>query len=292
MRLVRFSVEGVDRFGIETDGGIRDLSELRKEFPDFVALLDGEKRTRLAKLADSMPSICADNVTFLPPIATGAKIFCVGVNYMKRHPIAGAVTSRPLHPTIFVKTVEALAGHCEAIEYPTGLSEQLDYEGELALVLGKGGRHIALEDAMSYVAGYTILNDGSVRDWQKISLYTGKNFFRASSCGPAIVTADEVADAMNLTLVTRINGKEVQRTNTGLMLFNPSEIISHISKFTTLAPGDVVATGSPDGAGGSMTPPCWLKPGDRIEVEISEIGMLSNVVRRRSDITSEDRNIQ
>lgn len=279
MRLVSFVTDGADRLGIEVDGRIRDLSDHREEFPDLVALLDDGKRERLAQLTAKLePHYSSDEVTFRPPISAGAKIFCVGLNYLKRHPVTGEIAPRPQHPTIFVKTLDAMVGHRQAIEYPAGLSQQLDYEGELAVVVGKGGRHIPEAEAVSHVAGYTILNDGSVRDWQKISLYSGKNFFHASSCGPAIVTADAIADPMGLTLVTRINGEEAQRTSTGLMLFDIAETISHISKFTPLSPGDFVATGSPEGSGGSITPPRWLKPGDRIEIEISEIGLLSNVV--------------
>lgn len=280
MRLVSFAVDGTDRLGIEVEGRICDLSDHRQEFPDLVDLLNEDKRGRLAQLVTELePRYRSEDVTFRPPVSAAAKIFCVGLNYVKRHPVTGEIAPRPPQPTIFVKTRDALAGHRQPIEYPTGISEQLDYEGELAVVIGRSGRHIRRADAPSHVAGYTILNDGSVRDWQKNSLFSGKNFYRASSCGPAIVTADTIRDPMRLTLVTRVNGEERQRASTDLMLFDVAEIISHISRFTPLSPGDVIATGSPDGSGGSLTPQHWLKPGDRIDIEVSGIGVLSNVVR-------------
>jgi 2-keto-4-pentenoate hydratase/2-oxohepta-3-ene-1,7-dioic acid hydratase in catechol pathway len=218
------------------------------------------------------------SVAFRPMLAFGARVFCIGINYLKKHPIAGDITKAPEQPTIFPKLPESFIGHGESLETPKGASEQLDYEGELAVVIGRPGRNIDPATAYDHVFGYTVVNDGSVRDWQKHSLFSGKNFFRASSLGPTIVSRDEVPDPMNLLLTTRLNGTEVQRTNTSAMLFDVAFAIHHISRFTPLRPGDVIATGSPAGAGASFDPPRFLRPGDRLEFEIESVGKLVNTV--------------
>jgi len=158
------------------------------------------------------------------------------------------------------------------------VSTNLDFEGELALIIGKPGRHIKPENAMAHIAGYTIFNDGSVRDWAKYSLPAAKNFPGTGPLGPWMVTADEIPDPTRLTLVTRLNGIEMQRSGTDVLIHTIPELISYCSDFTALAPGDIIATGTPDGIGAKRTPPVWMKAGDVLEIEISGIGTLRNRV--------------
>ncbi len=170
--------------------------------------------------------------------------------------------------------IEANGGTLTA---PT-VSEQFDYEGELALVVGRGGAGIAAGDALRHVAGYTCFNDGSVRDYQKHSVWAGKNFAASGAWGPWVVTADEIPDPARLTLCTRLNGEEVQRSSIGRMFFPVPAIIAYISSVTPLLPGDVIATGSPEGSGATRNPPRFLRSGDRLEIEIEGIGTLANRV--------------
>jgi 2-keto-4-pentenoate hydratase/2-oxohepta-3-ene-1,7-dioic acid hydratase in catechol pathway len=158
------------------------------------------------------------------------------------------------------------------------VSDNFDFEGELGVVIGTRGRLISQADALDHVGGYTCFNDGSVRDWQKHSVTSGKNFEASGACGPWIVTADEIPDPRTLTLVTRLNGQEVQRSGLDLLIHSIPRIIEYISTMTTLEPGDIIATGTPAGVGSRRTPPLWMKPGDTIEVEISSVGVLKNPI--------------
>ena len=170
-------------------------------------------------------------------------------------------------------------GHGQPLELPRGeAADTFDYEGELVLGIGKGGRHIAGAQARDHIAGYTIMNDGSVRGWQKHSLHAGKNFARSGGCGPWIVTADEIEDINRMTLTTAVNGETRQQTNVASMIFSPEELVAYISHFTPLAAGDLIATGSPEGAGGSFFPPKFLRAGDEIEITVSGVGRLRNRV--------------
>lgn len=171
----------------------------------------------------------------------------------------------------------AIVAHEAPIVRPKA-SDHFDYEGELTVVIGKPGRHIAREQALGYVAGYTLLNDGSLRDYQKHSLFAGKNFERTSGFGPCITTADEIPDPRKLTVMTRLNGQEVQRSGVDMLLYDIPFLISYLSRVTTLLPGDCIATGTPAGVGSRRKPPLWMKPGDSVEVEIAEIGILRNPV--------------
>jgi 2-keto-4-pentenoate hydratase/2-oxohepta-3-ene-1,7-dioic acid hydratase in catechol pathway len=279
MRFVAFSVQGEDRLGIERDGRIVDLSARTKQPLGFDVAFFDFTPDQILELADRPgPHYAPAEIQYRPAVSASATVFCAGLNYAKQHPVTGAVDERPPHPTIFLKTQDALVGHRETIEFPEGRSEQLDYEGELAVVIGRTGKNISLEDAYSHVAGYTVLNDGSVRDWQKHSLCSGKNFFASGSVGPFIVTRDEIDDPMNLRLTTRVNGTVVQNTNTSAMLWNIAELIHHVSRFTRLRAGDLLSTGSPEGSGASLRPPRFLRPGDEVEVEISGVGLLANKV--------------
>ena len=188
----------------------------------------------------------------------------------------------PKQPSMFIRFDDTLVGHGGELIRPK-VSEHFDFEGELALVIGKGGRHIAAARALEHVAGYTCFVDGSVRDYQKFSVTSGKNFPGTGPLGPWLVTRDEIPDPGRLTLTTRLNGKEVQHATTDLLIYSIPQIIAFCSDFTALAPGDVISTGTPEGVGHGRKPPLWMKVGDTLEVEITGIGVLrAQVVDERS----------
>ncbi len=205
-----------------------------------------------------------------------ARLFCIGLNYPKPHPLGGEVKAPP-HISYFIKHQAALVAHRAALR-PPGVSTQFDYECELAAVIGKPGHRIAEADALAHVGGYTILNDGSVRDWQAHSVTAGKNFAESGSWGPSVTTADEVAEWRELRLQTRLNGRTVQDSRAGAMFFGIEIIIAYLSTITPLVPGDVIATGSPEGTGATQKPPRFLVSGDSLEFEVSGLGILANTV--------------
>ncbi|NMM90923.1 5-oxopent-3-ene-1,2,5-tricarboxylate decarboxylase [Rhodococcus sp. SRB_17] len=240
-----------------------------------------ERASDLAELdfqsiSDDITPIPIGEVSFLPPIGLGAKVICLGVNY-KAH-IDEVGEDIPVNPALFLKTPDALVGHLEPIFRPA-VSECFDFEGEIAVVIGKAGRHISRENALSHVFGYTIMMDGSIRDFQKHSPSAGKNFWKSGSLGPWIVTADEVGNWTQMRLETRLSGKTVQSTTADLMIYDIATAIEYISKWTPLAPGDIIATGTPSGVGSRRQPPLWMKAGDVIEVEVTPLGTLVNHVK-------------
>ena len=278
MRLMSFALGGEARFGAVEGGEVVDMTaRLGPHLPSSLAVLEAgaldEVRGALRKPG---PRHALAPVEWLEPIPRARRIFCVGANYPKEHPLGGQVAA-PEHPSIFQKPAESLVPHGAALRAPT-VSEQFDYEGELAVVIGRGGAGIPEAEALAHVAGYTCMNDGSVRDFQKHSVWAGKNFARSGAVGPWLATADEVGDPAALTLVTRLNGEEVQRSGVGRMFFGVPRILSYLSAITPLLPGDVIGTGSPEGSGAQRRPPRWLKPGDLVEVEIEKVGLLGNLV--------------
>ena len=274
MRLASYLSGGKPAFGIVTDLGLITLSDrLRgrnRTLKDALAeegVLD--ELLNLAKGAE--PDTPLDGLKYLPVITDPRKILCVGINYRAHAAEHGHAAAEK--PNIFTKFTDTLCAH-EGVMLRPKASQQLDFEGELAVIIGKGGRAIKAEDALSHVAGYTCFCDGSVRDFIKISLITGKNFPATSPLGPWMVTADEIPDPSKLTLTTRLNGNEMQRSGTDMMMHDVPALIAYCSTFTELSPGDVIATGTPEGIGARRTPPVWMKAGDVLEVEISSIGTL------------------
>jgi 2-keto-4-pentenoate hydratase/2-oxohepta-3-ene-1,7-dioic acid hydratase in catechol pathway len=217
------------------------------------------------------PDYRLSEIKFLPVIPRPAKILCAGINYRSH----AAETGRelPKQPSMFIRFPDTLVGHEGGMIRPN-VSDNFDFEGELAVIIGKGGRAIAAERALDHVAGYTCFVDGSVRDYQKFSVTSGKNFPGTGPLGPWLVTTDEIPDPSKLTLTTRLNGQQVQHSSTDLLIYSIPQIIAFCSNFTTLAAGDVIATGTPEGVGHSRKPPLWMKPGDLLEVEITRIGIL------------------
>lgn len=282
MKIARFSCQGRTGYGVvvNEDHLVEPSAEFLTRYSDIRAVLAADATQALAQdVAGRLASFALGEVRLLPPLATENKIICVGINYRKKYPLEGMPPPDPEHIIVFAKQHDAIVGHGDGLELPQGqAAESFDYEGEITLVIGKGGRHISRETALSHVAGITIFNDGSVRGWQKHSLHAGKNFARSGSCGPWIVTADEIGKLDKLPLATRVNGELRQQTDVSQMIFQPDALIAYISHFTPLYPGDLIATGSPEGAGGSFSPPKFLKAGDLVEITVGEVGTLSNRV--------------
>lgn len=222
-------------------------------------------------------TVCADRVVFLPPIPDPARMLCAGFNY--RDHATEAAAKVPDYPTFFVRFASSVVGH-EAPLLKPRLSSMLDWEGELAVVIGRGGRHIARADALAHIAGYSCFGDHSVRDFQLhgTQATAGKNFDASGAWGPWLVTADEIGDPAALEVRTRVNGVTRQHGRTADMVFDVAALIAYVSSFTTLEPGDVIATGTPSGIGGRMTPPTFLLPGDVVTIEIPGVGTLTNRV--------------
>lgn len=214
-------------------------------------------------------------VKLLPVVPDPGKILCVGLNYENHRKETGRAEAA--HPAIFTRFADTLIAAGDPLVMPRE-STDFDYEGELAIVIGRGGRRIARKDALSHVAGYACFNEGSVRDWQKhnIQFTPGKNFPGTGAFGPWMATPEEVPDLASQRVVTRLNGEVVQDQPIADMIWPVDEIIAYISTFTPLAPGDVIATGTPGGVGARRTPPLWMKPGDTVEVEIGLVGRLEN----------------
>lgn len=248
-------------------------------YPTIRAVLAAQALDALKDWADGRaPTLRFADIRFLPPLHDAEKVICIGVNYAKRHPVHGDLPP-PENISMFGKFAGSVVGHLEPLQMPPpGPADSFDYEGELVLVVGREGRFIGKDAAFDHIAGYTIMNDGSVRDWQKHSVPAGKNFFAASSCGPWMTTADEIADPLTLRLSTRLNGERVQSAAAGDMIFDIPTLVNYVSTIVHLMPGDVISTGSPEGSGASRSPQRFLKPGDVLEIEWSGLGVLRNQV--------------
>lgn len=283
MKLVSFTVSGRSSWGVVVDGGVLDMGRrLNGAFPTLRSAL---ARDALDAVSDAVrtgaPDLPLSQVSLLPPIPDPEKILCLGNNY--REHVLEAGGKIPEHPSFFIRLANSLVPHGGALVVPR-ISSQLDYEVELAFVIGRGGRHIPVSGALDHIAGFTCFQDASVRDIQlKHSLAAGKNFLATGGCGPWIVTRDEIPDPGHLFLKTRVNGVELQNGNTDDLIFDVPTIISYISSITKLAPGDIIATGTPKGVGFTRKPPIWLKPGDDVEIEVQGIGVLRNWVIAEAD---------
>jgi 2-keto-4-pentenoate hydratase/2-oxohepta-3-ene-1,7-dioic acid hydratase in catechol pathway len=278
MKLVSFAVSGHCSYGAVVGNGIVDLGRrLGDRYPTLRTAIAAEALTRFAgEAAAAEPDLTLAQATLLPPITDPDKIICAGRNYRAHAAEAGGPP--PQNPQLFLRLVNTLVAHGQPMVRPK-ISGDFDYEGELALIIGKPGRHIAKEDALSHIFGYTLFNDGSIRDIQfKHSVSAGKNFPMTGGFGPWIVTADEIPDPTRLHLATRLNGHEVQHTGIDDLIFDIPTLVSYCSQWTPLVAGDVISTGTPEGVGFARKPPLWMKPGDVVEVEIAEIGVLRNSI--------------
>ncbi|HMA72264.1 MAG TPA: fumarylacetoacetate hydrolase family protein [Xanthobacteraceae bacterium] len=277
MKLASYMVDGKAKFGVVSGDGIIDgtrclggrFSTLRQALA--ADALDEVRRATAGQTPDHKLS----DVKFLPVVPDPRRIVCVGINYRSHAEETGREISPA--PSVFLRLADTLVGHGGALVRPK-VSDKFDFEGELAIIIARPGRHIVETDALKYVAGYTCFVDGSVRDYQKFSVTSGKNFPGTGPLGPILVTTDEIPDPTRLTLVTRLNGIEMQRSGTDMLIYSIPQVIKFISDFTGLAAGDIIATGTPAGVGHRRTPPVWMKAGDVLEVEISGIGTLRNPV--------------
>jgi 2-keto-4-pentenoate hydratase/2-oxohepta-3-ene-1,7-dioic acid hydratase in catechol pathway len=280
MKLVSYQHNGQDSYGAVVGDRVVDLGQVYgARAPDLKAFIARNLFADAAmKLTDAQAALPLNSVRLLPVIPNPGKIFCIGLNYGEHIQETGkAVTEKPV---IFLRVAGSQLAHGDDIVRPR-VSAQLDYEGEIAIVIGQGGRHIAEADAWSHIAGYSCYNDASVRDWQFHTSQwgPGKNFWKTGAFGPWLVTADEIAPDQRMTLVTRLNGQELQRATTDLMVHSIPRQIAYLSTFVPLEAGDVIVTGTPGGVGNKRTPQLFMKPGDVCEVEVDAIGTLRNGIR-------------
>ncbi len=280
--IATFAVNGSTKYGAVTDRGIVDLSA--RWGKEFATLREVIAAGALIRLAEDSVRYDVDyplgSITWLPPIPAPEKIICIGVNYPDRNAEYKDGQDAPKYPSLFMRTPRSFVGHETPLVRPKA-STQLDYEGELVLVIGKAGRHIAEGNALDHIAAITLCNEGTVRDWvrhAKFNVTQGKNFDSTGSLGPWLVPYTDASQIADVRLTTRVNGETRQDDRTSRLIFGFGYLIRYLSTFTTLVPGDVIVTGTPTGAGARFDPPRYLKPGDVIEVEAEDIGVLRNSV--------------
>jgi 2-keto-4-pentenoate hydratase/2-oxohepta-3-ene-1,7-dioic acid hydratase in catechol pathway len=276
MKLASFRIHNRETWGqVEGDAVVDIGAAAGRGVPDLKSCIEQQAYELIRRQSDSAPRPSISEVTWLPVIPNPEKIFCVGLNYETHRKETGRAVVE--HPTIFARFANTQTGHMTNIVRPR-VSTHLDFEGELAVIIGKAGRYIARESAFEYVAGFSCYNDGSIRDWQHHThqFTPGKNFPNTGSFGPWMVTPDELTEFGSRQIATRLNGEVVQQAHLGEMIFDIPTLIEYCSSFNPLAPGDVIVTGTPGGVGVKRTPPLWMKPGDVVEVEIDGIGVLRN----------------
>ncbi len=281
MRFVTFRLGSELGLASEHEGMLRGLTSSDPDYPGLLDLLVANGMDALRK-ADAVLSrgreLAPAAITFLPPLSQPSKIICVGLNYSEHSKESGF--TQPDYPTLFARFPSSLIGHGADMIAPS-FSDTLDFEGELVAVIGRGGRGIPKASALDHVIGYSVFNDGSVREYQfKSPQWTmGKNFDDTGAFGPAFVTADELPPgARGLKLETRLNGRVVQAASTDDLVFDVATLVSTISDAITLAPGDIIVTGTPSGVGHSRTPKLYMQPGDVCEVEVERVGLLRNTI--------------
>lgn len=279
MRICTFSIDGSRSWGVIDHRGIVDLGARTGG-----SVTETLTNNTLAQARDLAAAAAADHdpaeVTFEVPVERPEKIACIGVNYANRNAEYKDGSDEPEWPSLFMRTIDSFTGHDAPLWRPPE-SSQLDYEGEIALVIGKLGHRIPERDALDHIAGLTLLNEGTLRDWirhAKFNVTQGKNFVRSGSMGPWIVTADEFAQFDDLELTTRVNGEQRQHDTTANLMFPFRFLVSYLSTFFILKPGDVISTGTPLGAGARFDPPRYLVPGDVVEIDVPGIGVLRNGV--------------
>lgn len=281
MKLLNFEIAGRPSFGAVIGNGVIDLRKRlgAAECDVLSSLRAGRLEHARAALAAMAPDRGLDEIRILNPASPHTRYFCIGVNYPERNEEYRDGAERAPYPSVFLRTHASFSAHEEPIVRPLE-SEQLDYEGEIAVVIGRGGRRISAEQALSHVFGYTCANDGSVRDWlrhSKFNVTQGKNFDRSGAIGPWIATADEIGTGP-IAVTTRVDGETRQHDTSDRMLFPIAHLLAYLSRFCTLEPGDVILTGTPSGAGARQTPPRYLRAGNTVEVEVSGVGTLRNTV--------------
>ena len=286
MKFISFIYENKNSFGIVKEDMVIDLTQYIDGVTDLREAIRKGKLNELSEMANlTETGISLEEVRYLPTITNPEKIICIGVNYLDRNAEYKDDSELPKYPSVFMRTRESLVGHKEDILDPPE-SSQLDYEGEIVLIVGKDGRRIPMEQAKKHIAGTTIMNEGSIRDYlrhAKFNVTQGKNFAKSGSVGPWMVTADELDPFSSHEIKTKVNGELRQNDNTDNLMFSFEYLVSYLSTFYQLKAGDIIATGTPNGAGARFDPPKYLTAGDIVEVEVSGIGSLKNGV-----ITEED----
>jgi len=281
MRFLSFAKDGNSSFGAVTNRGVVNLGAAHPEIPDLRGAIREDRLVELAaEASNAEPGYALSDIEFLPTIPNPEKIICIGVNYANRNEEYKDGSAPPKYPSVFMRTRESLVGHSQAIMDPPE-SEQLDYEGEIVIVIGREGRRIPENAVHEHVAGLTIMNEGSIRDYlrhAKFNVTQGKNFAKSGSLGPWLVTTDELDPLSELRVTTRVNGEQRQNDTTDNLIFPFRYLISYLSTFFHLKPGDIIATGTPNGAGARFDPPKFLKDSDVVEVEVPGIGVLRNSV--------------
>ncbi len=282
MKLLSFELAGKARYGAVSGDGVIDLTDkLGGGITTLRGALEADALGRLRDIvAKGKPDVALAGLKLLPPIPFPEKIICVGVNYGNRNAEYKDGSDLPKYPSIFLRFPGSLVGQGGRLMRPPE-SEQLDYEGEIGIIIGKGGRRISEDAAESHIAGLTCVNEGTIRDWTKhgkFNVTQGKTWEASGSIGPWMVTSDEFPGFGDVTVTTRVNGEQRQHDTTANLMFPFKSLIRYISTWTALKPGDVIVTGTPIGAGIRFTPPKFLKPGDVVEVEVSGVGVLSNTV--------------
>ncbi|MBY3235419.1 MULTISPECIES: fumarylacetoacetate hydrolase family protein [Rhizobium] len=281
-KFVSFSRNGSTGYGLLIETGVVDLSARHgSKWPTLREVIEAGALTLLAEDAKSLPAdFPLSEVTYEIPIPQPEKLICVGVNFPDRNEEYKDGQSAPANPSLFIRFPRSFTGHDQPLIRPPE-SPQLDYEGEIVIVIGKGGRRIPEAQALDHVAALSLCNEGTIRDWvrhAKFNVTQGKNFDRTGSIGPWLVPYVDENQLADIELKTRVNGEVRQSDRTSRMIFSFRKIINYISTFTTLVPGDVIVTGTPTGAGARFDPPIWLKPGDIVEVEADGIGILRNTI--------------
>lgn len=266
---------------LESKSGIKFTDIGKKWGSDLRRWIAEDQMDILKEIAmEENLSYTEKQIEYMVPIQTGEKIVCIGVNYAKRNAEYKDGSEAPKYPSVFLRYLDSFVGHGQNMVRPPE-SDKLDYEGEIVIVIGKGGRRIPRSEALSHIAGLTLMNEGTLRDWvrhAKFNVTQGKNFDKSGVIGPWMMTADEFEGYDNLPIQTRVNGQLRQDDNTSNLMFPFDYIISYLSSFMTLKPGDMISTGTPNGAGARFDPPRYLKPGDKVEVKAAGVGVLRNGV--------------
>lgn len=281
-RLAAFRADGEDRYGCVTDDGIVDLTPaFGSRFRGLKQAVEAGALPELIRAADGKAAdVREEEVTYLIPFDDPEKLICVGVNFPDRNAEYKDGQDAKARPSLFIRFPRSFTGHGQPLIRPPE-SEQLDYEGEVTIVIGKGGRRIPREAAYDHIAALTLCNEGTIRDWvrhAKFNVTQGKNWDSSGAIGPWLVPFTEAAQLDDIALETRVNGEVRQQDRTSRMIYDFRYIVNYVSTFTTLVPGDVIVCGTPTGAGARFDPPIWLRPGDVIEVEAEGIGILRNGV--------------
>lgn len=284
MRFLTFRHNRVSRewlFGAVVDDRVVNLSERMPEYSTLRHVIAAGALGRAMDIAiEAQADAALDEIEFLPPIPNAEKIICIGVNYGNRNEEYHDDSATPAYPSIFMRTRESLTGHLQPMLRPPE-SKQLDYEGEIVIVIGKQGRRIPESDVRDHIAGLTLMDEGSIRDWlrhSKFNVTQGKNFERSGALGPWMVSTDQFERFDDLHITTRVNGEVRQDDRTDNLLFSFEYLVSYVSTFMRLQPGDLISTGTPTGAGARFDPPRYLQPGDVVDIEVPGIGTLTNPV--------------